>query len=253
MKVSVTAPLVASLLDAVKWLEANGVHPGFLLLVDVYRAAKTYAHYDRVLRSGVRDLYNGDITESDFVTILQDLIPQQLTRAWHEGMAENGLEPDEMIPEWEDQLQAMILSEYDYVDGFAADIAAAAQSDLVLGDSLDGLMSRADLWANRYTDVVNEAKLRTADGKDKFVWNMGATEEHCWICSALNGIVAFAKEWEQSGFRPQEPPNELLSMERGGEKGCKGWRCDCTLNSTTDRRTNGALDKLLALAVGQNV
>jgi hypothetical protein len=211
-------------------------------------AMKSFDDYKGQIYALVTDLFEGVIIESDFVDGMADIIPGNLTDAWNEGMSENGLDPDEdMLPEWQDQIDAMILSEYDYVDGFAAAIAANAGSP---EPNLDAVLSRADLWAQRYTDVYNEAKIRTAEKGQRFVWEIGSTEENCWICKALNGIVAFAFEWEEAGFRPQEPPNDLLSMDRGGEKGCGGWRCDCSLTPTNKRRTQKALDRLMNIAQG---
>ena len=56
---------------------------------------KTYEYYVMTIQGYVRDLYRGDIEEGDFVTDMASLIEQQLTRAWHEGMRENDLDPVE--------------------------------------------------------------------------------------------------------------------------------------------------------------
>lgn len=45
----------------------------------------------------------------------------------------------------------------------------------------------------------------------------------------LNGIVAYAREWNEYGIHPQSPPNDLLE--------CGGWRCQCRLVSTAKRVT----------------
>lgn len=203
-------------------------------------AVKTYEHYLRQVEGLVNALWDGSISESEFVDSMAEYIPAQLTKAWREGMRENGLDPDtEMEQEWQDQLDAMILSEYDFVDRFAADIVRTSKTE---GASIDGMLSRAQLWANRYNDVFNEAILRTSDGKFKLKWTLGATEEHCTQCAALNGIVAFSREWEQSGFRPQQPQNDMLE--------CGGWRCDCTLTETQERRSQDALGQLMNIAQG---
>ena len=197
----------------------------------------TYAHYSRQISSAVASLYNGMITEREFVDLFAEIIPRQLTKAWNEGMRDNGIDPDgDMLEEWQITLDSMILSEFDFVDRFAA-VIVKAQSD---PEALKALLARGDLWANRYNDVYNESKLATSKGTIKYRWVLGRTEEHCDTCSALNGIVAFSREWEQSRFRPQNPPNKLLE--------CGGWRCDCVMEQTTDRRTANALTKLLDIA-----
>lgn len=222
---------------AAAWLSVNRVMLPADIVIGLWDATKTYEHYSRSIRQRVEALYAGEMTEGAFVDFMAEIIPQQLRRAWNEGMRENGLDPEtEMEPEWEDQLQAMIESEFDFVDGFAADIVDGAKREA----GVDQFLARADLWANRYNDVLNEARLMSSDARVKYVWRLGATEEHCQTCAALNGIVATSREWEESRFRPQEPPNELLE--------CGGWRCDCSLEKTSERKTPGALDKLLTIA-----
>ena len=199
----------------------------------VSMVVKTLAYFLRTLSNMVRDLYRGDITESGFVDTMAGLVQEQLTRAWNEGMRVNGLDPEkDMEPEWEEILQEIILNEYNYIDGFAADIVQTAEDE----QPWDALLARAELWANRYTDVVNRAILVTKE--QKLVWHLGATEEHCPTCSALNGIVAWASEWELAGVNPQNPPNEDLE--------CGGWNCDCERVPTTERHTRGAWDRIMA-------
>ena len=162
---------------------------------------------------------------------MAELIDAQLNRAWADGMRENELDPvEDMEPEWQSMLDEIILSEYNYVDGFAADIVAARDEQL----DWEPLLSRAELWANRYNDVYNTSVVTT--GNQKLIWILGATEVHCDTCAALNGIVAWAEEWEESGVVPQNPPNRYLD--------CEGWRCDCELIPTTNRHTRNALDAI---------
>jgi len=193
---------------------------------------KTYDYYLRTISGYVRDLYRGDIEEGDFVTQMSELIDSQLTRAWHEGMRENELDPiEEMEPEWQEILDGIILSEYDYVDGFASDIVAARDEQL----DWDPLLSRADMWANRYNDVVNQAIIATKE--QKLLWVYGDTD-HCDTCLALNGIVAWASEWEESGVKPQ-----------GNMLQCGGWNCQCEIIPTGNRHTRNALDAIMS-AIG---
>jgi hypothetical protein len=213
---------------AIKWLAERGV--------------KTAAYMSRVIDTLVRDLYNGVIESDEFNTELADLIENQFRRAFNEGMRNNGLDPaKDMTDEWEAEYQRMVTAQYEFIERFAKDILEGSEK----GQSKDEFMARADLWANQYESVVNEAQLITADKKQKYKWTLGATEEHCSTCSRLNGIIAYAEEWEQAGFHPQRPPNELLE--------CGGWRCDCSLEPTDKRRTADALGILLDIAASGNV
>ena len=214
-------------------LEEHGYKIAPLLQSDlVEMVVKTLAYFLRTLSSMVRDLYRGDIEEGGFVDTMATLVQEQLTRAWHEGMRVNGLDPEtEMEPEWEEQLQEIILNEYNYIDQFAADIVQTAKDE----KPWDALLARAELWANRYTDVVNRAVLVTKEQKLKWVY--GDTQ-HCDTCMALNGIVAWASEWELANVVPQSPPNEALD--------CGGWKCQCSLEPTKERHTPGAFDRIMA-------
>ena len=193
---------------------------------------KTYDYYMRTIEGYVRDLYRGDIEEGDFVTQMSELIDAQLNRAWAEGMRENELDPvEDMEPEWQSMLDEIILSEYDYVDNFAADIVAARDEQL----DWEPLLSRADMWANRYNDVVNQSIMTTKE--QKLIWVYGDTD-HCPDCLALNGIVAWASEWEEADIRPQ---SDRLQ--------CHGFNCACEIIPTANRHTRNALDAIMS-AIG---
>lgn len=226
--------LRAEINTAIDWLVAHNKRlPMTLVDLAVYHAIKTPDFYLRVLYTWVNDLSTGEVSENEFIDKMAALIEQQLTRAWNEGMRENEIDPSEMDDDMRAQLTQIITDEYMFVDQFAADIAGGKYS-------LAQLQNRAAIWANRYNEVVNIAKLATAKLKDKFEWIYGDTE-HCDTCAQLNGLVATAKEWEISGIKPQNPPNDNLS--------CGGWKCQCKLQPTTKRRSPKVLDTLLTLGM----
>jgi hypothetical protein len=103
--------------------------------------------------------------------------------------------------------------------------------------------SRVDMWVNRYEDTKNEAILFYSEKNQRLRWVYGDTQ-HCETCAQLNGIVAFASEWEQAGVQPQSPPNDLLT--------CGGWNCQCILEPTDDRRSPDALTRIMdAITAGK--
>lgn len=222
-----------ALADAIKYLDYSGVDVGFI----VKDAIKTVAFYQRSIEGLVRDLYRGNIDASEFENSMVDLIDQQLDRAWREGMRKNELDPEkDTTPEMEQELEDIKLRELDYLTGFADAVAEAAQKDAeqeTPNSRLQGLYVRGSSWSNRYTDVVNQAVLFTAEPDGRLEWIYGDTE-HCETCSALNGIVATAEEWNDSGFRPQSPPNDSIV--------CGGWHCECELAPTDKRRTKNRFE-----------
>lgn len=212
------------------WCAAKGVTVPVSLLERIEGAGvKTFDFFQRVLRSSVRKLYAGQMTEPEFVDALADLISQQLRRAWNEGMRLNGLDPQkDMQPEWEQRIQGLIADEFRYVDGFAADIdrAGADQS------GVDALITRADLWANRYNDVVDRARLATMQPDAHVEWVVGDTD-HCDTCLRLSGIVATAAQWDELEARGIYPRSPQLA--------CHGFNCQCERKPTDKPLTVGGI------------
>lgn len=206
-----------------------------------YYFLKTEGYYLRVLNRAIRDLYNEHTTEDDFMSTMVNLLDGQMRRAWNEGMRLNGLDPaTDMTTAWEMELQGIIDNEFAFVQRLIDDILQTKLD----GRSVDVVLSRAQLWANRYNDVVNRAKIATAPNDKKFEWVLGDTE-HCETCQSLSGIVATAEEWNASKIHPQMPPNPLLK--------CSGWNCQCELVPTDKRKTANALSRLLDIATARRV
>ena len=201
-------------------------------------AVKTYAFYLMKITGLVKDLYRGKIDEGGFVDAMADLIPQQLRKAWNEGLREEGVDPEDADDQLEEQFQEIVLNEYNYVERFAADIRAGAAA----GTPIAPFLSRAGSWANRYNDTVNRAKLAAAKRGKKLKWIYNPEKEHCKTCVALNNIVAYASEWDEFGLHPQGAPNEKLE--------CGGWKCGCRLEPTNKRRSRNVRGKLAAIAGG---
>ena len=203
---------------------------------------KTADYMNRTVDSLVRDLYKNEISDSEFQDSMFQLIEDQFKRAFNEGMRINDLDP---AVDWNDEIesayQEAVTNQIQYIEKFAMDIENGASSE----SGTSEFLSRSELWANQYDSVVQEAQMLTAEKKDKYIWELGATEHHCESCSALNGIVAYAEEWQEAGFIPGNAPNNLLI--------CGGWHCDCKLKPTDERRTQNALQILLDLATSQNV
>lgn len=202
------------------WLDVNDIPIPLDVLAGLAAATKTEAHYSRVLNKLVTDLYSGDITESDFVNSQADLIAQQLRRAFNEGMRSNGLDPKEITPEWEQAYQDIVTAEYDYVDRFAADIAQARRDN----KPIDQFRYRASLWAGRYTDVANQAKIITGEDNQNYVWRYGDTVDHCDTCAEQADKVRTAAEWRalrDEGIYPQSRELE-----------CHGYNCQCKIEKT---------------------
>lgn len=214
-------------------------------LSQVVLATKTVYFYTRVLWQAVRQLYNWEITDGQFIDTQIRLIEEQLTRAWNAGARDMGVDPDEMTDGDLATLQAIKDNEYQYVLRLAQDVVNAR----AFKTGVDQFRSRVDLWANRYNETESRARIHFG-GKQRLIWELGPTEEHCKTgdrpgkvgCADLAGMVAYAEEWEQAQIAPQS-----------GVLACEGWRCGCKLKPTSARRSPRALDRLLDMMTGANV
>ena len=231
--------LRSSVLRTVSWMQSKGIPLPDDLLKDI-AALKSMEQMMTAITNDVHALYSRAMSRRDFVRDMSTVITNQLTEAWNTGADELMVLAEDMTPDDLVYLQEIVDNEISYLSGLADDVQQA-QSDR---EGWEQFSTRLDIWGNRYNDVVNRARQYFGQ-QERMVWNLGSTEVHCDSCAALNGIVAFGWEWEQSGVHPQQPPNGAIS--------CGGWQCDCSITPTSNRRTAGALGRIMDIAVSGNV
>jgi len=212
---------------------------------------KTYEYFLQQLEGLIRGVYDGNVG-GEFIDVTANLISGQLNQAFQQAWQDEGM-TDELMPDYlTSAAEDMILGQYDFVDQLYRDIADARNDHLfnlhnpylppIEEVSLNSLLARAALWARRWTEAYNlGVQLIVRELGGKLEWIEGDTVEKCFICVSLNGIVAFAREWDELGVRPQNAPNPALA------EGCGGWRCACELRPTDKRRSPKAFDTILNL------
>lgn len=199
------------------------------MTAELQEQSRGASNYSAAVRSAVRGLWMGAMDYDQFFQAMESAIRLGIPQAWYEGARECGVTPAELTPEERLAMQSVIWDEYNYINGFALAIEAGSKAN---GGKLGPLMNRADLWVNRYKDIVNRAKTM-ACGDKKLTWVFGKTEEHCSSCLKLVGKTKRASQWEQAGIRPQMPTLE-----------CGGWRCDCSLQPTDAPMSMGPLPRI---------
>jgi hypothetical protein len=206
-------------------------------------AYKTYDFYLSTLTRMIRNVYDGYLA-GEFIDIMASLINGQINQAYKQAWDDVGTgsdgdpEPSYLTQAAED----MVVAQYDFVDGFFRDIVAARLDKT----PIEPLLARAPLWANRWNEAYNDAvHLIQLELGGKEVWIEGDTVDKCPTCLALNGIVAFAHEWESAGFHPQGGPNPMLD--------CGGYNCQCRLEPTDARRSPRALETLMNIATARGM
>ena len=169
-----------------------------------------------------------------FESVMLNLIEQQYKRAWREGMRTLNLDPlADMTPDADAILQDTILAEYDHVGKYAQDVVTAAYAH----SGFEQFRVRVSMWANRYNQMREMAIRFFSDVQQRLQWVENDTIEKCPVCVRLDGIVAYAQEWDALNVHPQHAPNPYLV--------CGGWNCKCTLEPTTQRRTARAFDVIM--------
>jgi hypothetical protein len=212
---------------------------GIVSILYPYLEKKNYEVYWSRLWGAAWRLYNGG-AETSFDESFYRSIDQQLTQAWNDGAETVGVMPDEMGADDMVILNAIIDNEVQFAAGLQQDIVAARDAKMTYENFQSQFGARIDLWANRYLETENRARVQFG-GKTKLQWTLGPTEAHCLTCNRLDGIIAWASEWEQAQVHPQMPPNDMLE--------CEGWHCGCQLLPTMNRRTANAFDLLTAIAL----
>lgn len=167
-------------------------------------------------------------SRGNFNTRMNALIKFGLNDAWKAGAKAAGVEPDEFEPEDDEQIAALIAEEKSHVSSLLDFLDGLANTP---GASLQQAEYRLRMWVSRWHDVYTQA-LVWFGKKIKLVWVLGQAE-HCTTCSALSGIVAWAREWEEADIRPQSDRLE-----------CHGYNCKCSLVETRRRRSPKALDRI---------
>ena len=153
-----------------------------------------------------------------------DLIFRGYEQAWREGAAQCGIGPDDRTLEEADRLRREVLADEGRIMGYADFVNTHTRAQ---GWKYETVVSRAELWANRYVSIATLAQV-TACADKKMVWYYGATEEHCDDCLTYEGTVHRASVWYRYGAIPQSRNLQ-----------CGGWRCDCRLVPTEAPVTPG--------------
>ena len=200
---------------------------------------KSYEDMLSRIQSLVKSTYAGKVGTVEFTDRMTSIIGGQLRNAYNTAWINEGMNDDETSAQLPDYLEESLLdmievqTDSNYSYQFFTDIMKA-RSDKT---PIDPLLSRAELWAGQWnTAYENATSLITLNNGGREEWILGATEEHCPECAALNGIVALASEWEKLNVRPKNPPNDNLT--------CGGWRCDCQRVATDKKRSRNAYNRI---------
>lgn len=191
--------------------------------------ASHQAEFRRDIRGAVRGLWVGVLDIDQFYQAMRLSIDVRLRQAWAEGAEKCGIRMDELSPEEQMALEITIGNQMTHINDFGQAIIVGSKANK---GKLTPLFQRAEMWINQWNSVVSQAQTM-ACGDKKLKWRLGATEEHCSTCPALDGKVKRASYWLKYGIQPQNAPNPAIE--------CGGWKCLCYFEVTDEPQSKGPL------------
>lgn len=197
---------------------------------------KSRTRFRSGLRTGVRGLWNGSLGQVAFMDTMMTTFRLGFNFAWAEGASTWGISPDEYTLEERGRLAQLIDGQNSHIMSLGLDVLQNSRAN---GGKLGPLLARIEsLWVPRYDQVVQEARTMTGKNK-KLKWELGPTE-HCGSCLALSNKVKRGSFWYERGILPRVPGATYLE--------CRGYRCQCSLNPTTDPVSRGPLPAFIGLS-----
>lgn len=180
---------------------------------------KSYADTRDTFETRVADLIGTVSKDKDkrrFGIAMRRLLRQQGTQAMLDGLADGGVEVDDLNQDEERTFKRWLADQ----SGFVTNLGREATKEGFAAD----VHNRATMWANKSLEPIYRQGLLSADANGMYEWVLGATEEHCKTCLRMNGQIHRLKSYDDKGITPKSDKLE-----------CGGWRCDCGLRRTTSR------------------
>lgn len=219
-----------------------------------YRAA-LYDLVTSFLESRVDRKQFGDAGRAEISTALR--------AGFMEGLREGGVNTDTPDPDEERDLMLEIKAERGYWTALANEINRSvlplreqartlskqahdttdpAERDRLQTEALtalrdfqkrrEDLIGRIDVWVNKGLRRLYDQGTLSAKSNEMLTWVYGKTEEHCKTCSKAVNQIHRAKDWKRRGILPR---TDVLD--------CGGFKCDCSLEPTTEK-ARGRLDRI---------
>lgn len=158
---------------------------------------------------------DGDLNRRRAGTVLRANVSRLGRAAYSDGLKQGGVE--ELSEDDLAAIAVLIAEQSGYVTAFMDTLFAD-------GVTAGGITAHANAWANKSLQVFYDAGVLSADANGLYLWELGATEDHCADCQRMAGQKHRFKEYHDKGIYPK---SDTLD--------CGGFQCDCRLTKTTGR------------------
>ena len=201
-------------------------------MTSTFKEVDLLDRYRRSIRGNVRAYWAGLISYFDFYEGMITSLESGVTLAFHAGLKDCGIEPEDMSPAEQGALIYNMRFEALWIEGFARAIDEGSKAN---GGKLTPLFDRAEIWIGRWVGIRSEARAM-ACADQPLEWVLGPSEESCPSCSKLAGKVKRASWWYDNGILPRVHAAWYLA--------CGGWRCKCELVPTKKPLSRGRMPSL---------
>ena len=181
----------------------------------------TRLDFETDLEALLGEARKGTVDRRRFPILMRSIIRRQSLKAYQDGLIDGGVADGQMDEEDDAAWSGLFADASNYVRDFWKSLYDGA------GISDAQAAQRPGMWWNKSLQPFYDAARASADKNGAYEWVLGATEEHCTDCLAMNGQVHRLKEYVKRGVMPQA---DILE--------CKGFNCGCQLVKT-DARSRG--------------
>lgn len=187
------------------------------------KAQKDYPTTQAMFVQDVRDLLMSAVTPNPyldrraFTVTMRSFLKNYGLQAYKDGMRQGGVTVDTLDPEDNVEYMSVFLDQAQYIAGLA---------DAVFKDKAitpDNAQDRAMMWG-KSLQLFDDAGLISADRNGMYRYKRGLTSDSCVDCKRLDGQVHRLKTYKARNRMP-----------RSNSLACKGYRCLCSLERTTER------------------
>jgi hypothetical protein len=199
--------------------------------------ADTASDFAKFFTTAIKQARDGDVSKAAVRSILRDALRDSGTRAFDDGLEEEGVSPDDLDAEAKADKRRAVA---EWVSAQTSFITKFADTALELEDSQ--IATRADLWVSKSLRIIYFAGKAEAAPNQLQRWKLGPTKEHCDTCLTMNGQVHKMKDYIKKGIVPGASTLD-----------CKGYKCLCHFEKVRGKRPTGRfpragrLDRLLRI------
>jgi hypothetical protein len=150
-----------------------------------------------------------------FGILLRSIVRKYGREAYRDGLVEGGIEDGEITADDEPRITALTAEASGYISGLADEVYKE-------GGVSDGqAVMRPAMWYNKSISPFFDAGRLAADRNGYYIWNLGATEEHCTDCLYYDTQIHRLRDWSKRDLIPPTDKTE-----------CKGFQCKCNIKKT---------------------